>query len=316
MMADAPGRFDAFLFVDWSARGVPGPRRESKDSLWAASNLPLLPDGETTTRYFRTRAECMAVVRNALVRWVGEGRRVLLGFDFPYGYPRGFANLLHLPGVAAPWQRTWDHLRAEVQDGDDNRNNRWAVASALNARCGDGPGPLWGCPVAEERAGVLSMRRPVFPYATPEGTLPSLRAADRYAWKVSPGIQEIWKLCYAASVGSQVLLGIPRLAALRDDPALRDVSAVWPFETGFACPTTPQVVHAEIWPGLLRAAENRGLLQPDSIPDRAQVQAMVQWAVREQDANRLEEWFTAPPDLPAADHAATVAEEGWILGAR
>jgi hypothetical protein len=43
---------------------------------------------------------------------------------------------------------------------------------------------------------------------------------------------------------------------------------------------------------------------------------MVQWAMREQDAGRLAERFTAPPDLSPADHAAAMAEEGWILGAR
>lgn len=315
-MADTHAQFDAFLFVDWSARGVAGPRRESKDSLWVASNLPLFPNSQATVGYFRTRAACITAVRDALARWVAEGYRVLVGFDFPYGYPRGFADLLHLPGEGTPWRRTWDYLRAEVRDGDDNRNNRWEVAAALNARCGESAGPLWGCPNGEERPGLLSMRRPAFPYATTGGSLPSLRVADRYAWKVSPGIQEIWKLCYAASVGSQALLGIPHLAALRDDPALRNVSAIWPFETGFTCPAAPQVVHAEIWPGLLRAASNREVLQPDSIMDRAQVRAMVAWVVREQEAGRLAGWFAAPNDLSPEEQAAAMAEEGWILGAR
>jgi len=74
------------------------------------------------------------------------GGRVLIGFDFPYGYPSGFAAALGLKGSGPPWRATWNELASLISDGDDSRNNRFKVASHLNLRCGPGPGPFWGAP--------------------------------------------------------------------------------------------------------------------------------------------------------------------------
>jgi hypothetical protein len=51
------------------------------------------------------------------------------------------------------------------------------------------------------------------------------------------------------------LTGIARLHRLRNDPKLTGVSAVWPFETGWAAkakwlPAHVLVLHAEIYPAL------------------------------------------------------------------
>ena len=62
------------------------------------------------------------------------------------------------------------------------------------------------------------------------------------------GVQSVWKLYGAGSIGSQALLGIPRVASLRDDPALAEVSAVWPFEPTDAA----RIAHVEIWPELVK----------------------------------------------------------------
>ena len=69
-------------------------------------------------------------------------------------------------------------------------------------------------------------------------------------------MQPIWKLYGNGSVGSQALLGIPYLTALRNDPVLASVSRGWPFETGLgALPGRPKrdclIVHAEIYPSLV-----------------------------------------------------------------
>jgi hypothetical protein len=65
----------------------------------------------------------------------------------------------------------------------------------------------------------------------------------------------VWKLAGQGAVGSQALLGIPRVAAWRYDPGFAPFSRVWPFETGFTADAVPDsgpfVVHAEIWPGVL-----------------------------------------------------------------
>jgi hypothetical protein len=68
------------------------------------------------------------------------------------------------------------------------------------------------------------------------------------------------------SVGIQSLTGIARLRRLRNDPKLAGVSAVWPFETGWAAkakwlPAHVLVLHAEIYPSVRNPL-------PDEIKDR------------------------------------------------
>ena len=58
-----------------------------------------------------------------------RGERVLLGFDFPFGYPAGFAARLGLPGP--PWRAVWDEIAGLVEDDQNNRNNRFDVAAAI-----------------------------------------------------------------------------------------------------------------------------------------------------------------------------------------
>jgi hypothetical protein len=91
------------------------------------------------------------------------------------------------------------------------------------------------------------------------------------------------------------------------------ISKVWPFETGFMPPTPgtgPNIVHAEIWPGILN---NR--LQPGLIRDQAQVRAMVQWAATEDSAGQLTARFQQPAGLTPQQVEQCEHEEGWILGA-
>ncbi len=66
------------------------------------------------------------------------------GFDFPFGYPAGFAARLGLAGP--PWRAVWDEIAGLVSDDEDNRNNRFDVAEALNRRVSGGAFPFWGCP--------------------------------------------------------------------------------------------------------------------------------------------------------------------------
>ena len=83
-------------------------------------------------------------------------------------------------------------------------------------------------------------------------------------------MQPIWKLYGNGSVGSQALVGIPHLTALRNDPVLAPVSSVWPFETGLRRLPSRNcrdwlILHAEIYPSLV-AVETTG-----EVKDRAQV---------------------------------------------
>src|SRR6266702_4329431 len=201
--------FDVYLAIDWSARSLLGPATPTRDSLWVGERLaPGIADsgvlGET---YWRTRQACLA-------------------FDFPYGYPTGYAAALALSDHTPPWRQTWDELKRLVVDDATNGNNRFAVAAALNARCGDPtPGPLWGCPVGTSLP-TLAPTSPGYPYPVRPGlALERLRLADRLV----RGVQPVWKLYGIGSVGGQALVGIPAICRLRDDPALAAISLVWPF---------------------------------------------------------------------------------------
>ncbi len=297
--------FDAYWAIDWSALSKPG---RGENSLWWA--LLRWSDGPSAPPTLEvenppTRQEFL---EEALRRLSGDlaGARVLLGFDFPFGYPRGFAAALGGGiGDEPAWRTAWTRLEHDIRDDPDNGNNRFEVAAALNAQLTGSFGPFWGRPerVAQGVSRYLSTRRRgCFEYSSPEGVgigLWEWRAVDRKGrtasspWFVYGG---------SNSVGGQALLGIPRVAYLRRN--LAD-ARVWPFETG---PTLPgreaaRVVLAEIYPSLFLDRKAEG------VKDKLQVMAAV-LAFAEQDANGgLSEWFAAPEDDPTV-----LKEEGWVLG--
>lgn len=305
--------FDGYAFIDWSSRTGRGPVRPRKDSIWIGLARRR---GDPTARYCRTRTEATEAVRAFLVEALGRGERVLVGFDFPYGYPSGFAAAA---GYGAPaWSATWNAVAARLEDGADNRSNRFMVAEAFNRVVG-GPGPFWGKPVpsrsrpsprVEGERPALEPTSPGFPFALGDGkVLERLRVCDRRL----KGTQECWKLYGAGSVGSQALTGIPRVHSLRFDPALAGASAVWPFETGFASAFEKSIVHAEIWPGVV---EDIVALRAEPIRDEAQVLAMCEWARGLDLRGALSMLFERPEGLTQADLRAIVDEEGWVLGCR
>lgn len=81
--------FDAYAMVDWSSSSHP---TVGNDSIWIAS-------GAWSGRTFiashpenvSTRREAMDRLRRRIVQWRDDGKRVLVGFDFAFGYPAGFA---------------------------------------------------------------------------------------------------------------------------------------------------------------------------------------------------------------------------------
>jgi hypothetical protein len=306
--------FDAYFAVDWSARSLPGPGTPAHDGLWVGEQLaPEIVDtpvpGET---YWRTRQACFAHIQTRLLHHMEAGRRVLIGFDFPYGYPAGYAAALGLDDESMPpWRRIWNELQGLIVDEATNRNNRFAVAAVLNARCsGPIPGPLWGCPAGRSLP-TLAPTSPPYPYPVRPGL-----ALERLRWteRNLPGIQPAWKLFGHGSAGGQALVGIPVLCRLRADPQLAAFSRIWPFETGFTPPPPeqrPSIIHAEIWPGMVPDP-----LDPASaIRDQAQVRAVVRWLARLDSAGQLSSLFALPPALSPEARAICVAEEGWILGA-
>jgi hypothetical protein len=127
-------------------------------------------------------------------------------------------------------------------------------------------------------------------------------------------MQPIWKLFGNGSVGSQALLGIPHLTALRNDSVLSPVSRVWPFETGLgALPSRPKrdflIVHAEIYPSLLRIQLTAG-----QVKDAVQVRTMAAHFAALDDAGKLSTLLAGPAYLTPEDRERVEQEEGWTLG--
>ena len=286
--------FSEYVMVDWSAASRP---KRGKDSIWIGCG----DGGAAAAENAPTRVAARERVRELLHDALRSGRRALVGFDFPYGYSRGFARALGLDSDP-PWVAVWRLLAAEIVDDARNRNNRFDVAARLNRRLSPGAGPFWGCPPKLSSPSLQPLKTPF-----PHGPLAEFRAVERHLLERRVPVRPLatWQLMYAGCVGSQALVGIPVVHALRFDPALAAASLVWPFETGFVTSPAAAIVHAEIWPGVVDVQP-----RPGEVKDEAQVKALVREFGRRDRAETLGELF-APH---GADEAAR-REEGWILGA-
>ena len=282
--------FDTYIIVDWSASRAP---KRGKDSIWICRQAP---DGETVANP-PTRYAARLLLAEMLADATAKGERVVAGFDFPFGYPAGFANRLELAGT--PWRAVWDEIAALLDDREDNYNDRFQVAAALNARVSGGAFPFWGRPVRMESdyLGAKHHKRHA------EDGLLEKRLID--IWMI--GAQPCWKLIGAGSVGGQVLTGLPVVRALRDDERWAAQARVWPFETGLGLPDEARIVFAEVWPSWWTACAKLG---PPN--DKAQVRTVARVFAVSDRAGKLGAWFS--PDIGAADPRQIIEEEAWTLG--
>lgn len=269
--------FETVVMVDWSARSAPSPVKPSKDAIFVGVSR----GGREDVFYHRTRMAAMEALTRLLDAEVQAGRRALVGFDFPFGYPQGFAKAV--TGKDDPFA-VWEWLAKNVEDDARNRNNRWHVAATLNEML-PGVGPFWGCPEAQSSA-VL----PAKGNARRGHGMEERREVER----LLPKAQTCWKLFTTGSVGSQVLMGLPHVQALRE--RYGDALSVSPFEA----PDAP-IVLAEIYPGLIDAAI-KARVRDGEILDAAQVR-LVAKAFASLEAAHLHE------RLREGNQA-----EGWILG--
>ncbi len=274
--------FDLILVADWSSKASPSPIKQSKDAIWVCADL----NGAQDVEYFRTRHAAMAFIE----AWLGMGYRTLLGFDFAFGYPAGFARILTGRPQALG---VWDWLAARIEDDPRNANNRYAVAETINSAF-PGIGPLWGRPGTHDHPDLPMFGR----LRTPDHGIPERRTVDMLA----KGAQSVLKLAGAGSVGGQSLVGLAALSGLRR----RHDLLVWPQQTGFVEPTDGNLL-VEVFPSLFWTRPPKAVRTDGMIADREQVIATAR-ALRAASPD----WFTAPGTLP--DAARIAVEEGWILG--
>ena len=282
--------------VDWSAASLP---KTGEDSVWIASTRRRGGTlGRTRLQNPETRTEATDALA-ALLDAVPKRGRALIGFDFPFGYVRGTAAALGMDPPA--WRHMWRRVTADIRDDDENRNNRFDVAEGWNRYISGEAFPFWGNVREEDRSHLARKRQ----RDHQDGDLPERRIVEA----MTPTAQPVWKLAYAGSVGSQVLLGIPRVWFLRNDPRFAGESAIWPFETGLADAPKRRFIFAEIYPSLIEPKKLRG--KPK---DAGQVAAMVEHLATLDEAEKLAPYFAGDPSLDGADAECVVEEEGWILG--
>ncbi len=272
--------FDTVIIVDWSAPAAPSPARPSADAIWIGS-----AGATEEITYHRTRSGAERCLIARLDTERKAGRRVLVGFDFPMGYPIGFARWLL--GSPRHSRDVWAWMAVHIKDGEDNRNNRFMLANDLNHKMGQ---PMfWGRPSGLQLP-HLPTRKP------PTGRFPERRQVDL----VVPRAQPVWKLFTTGSVGSQTLMGLPMIARL----SIRPGCAVWPFDAV----DKADIVIAEVYPSLINAVVMQATAKGE-IKDSAQVRLLAKALYHIGRQGALRAMFS---DTPQAE---ITREEGWILGA-
>ena len=209
--------FDRFVVVDWSAHSTP---KRGRDSIWIA----VVDGGGLSVSNPSTRV----AAQQCLVELIASdpSTRTMIGVDFSLGYPVGTAAALGLEGC--PWDSMGDLLSGSIIDDDRNVNNRFEVASALNARITATGSPFWGCPPSRGGHTLTATKPASF---APLGEWRAVETALR-----DQGCRPFssWQLLGSGAVGSQSLLGIPMIHRL--SAQFVDRVSVWPFTTGLCAP--------------------------------------------------------------------------------
>lgn len=300
-----PQLFDAYIIVDWSASAKPV---SGANSIWVGI---LAQDKRRNFKFTatnpKTRLEAREIISETITRFVARGDKVLAGFDFALGYPAGTAAAIGLSKANKPaWYVMHKHLAANVEERLDNSNQRFALAAEMNKVITAGPHPFWGAP-KRNIANTLSPKKGNFA----SGGLREHRFAEAWVkstFKANP--KSVWQLLGAGAVGSQALLGIPTVHALR---ANIQNSQIWPFETGLKPLTqkdleTVSCVFAEIYPSTIQTRPEKG-----EILDRAQVRILANHLQILDSRGELAEAFGPPNSLEREKIPQIIGEEGWIL---
>jgi len=283
--------FDRLVVVDWSARSKPSPKAPTKDAIYICHSNSFEMQN---TEYFRTRRAALKFIEKLIENSLDQRERIFIGFDFAFGYPAGFSKTVTFS--SNPFS-IWEFLNQEVTDGQDNSNNRFQVAQALNSKF-DGIGPFWGCPQNLYLEGL--------PHKGTERSshgLSELRLCEKYARSA----HSVWKLFTTGAVGSQSLMGIPYLQKLREK--FNRKLCVWPFDQEF---NSAQIVLGEVYPSLFKFPTDieikiKAKAFCHDITDAYQTYRTVENLLNLNSEGRL-------LPFPPSKFRKQILEEGWIVG--
>lgn len=297
--------FDAYIIADWTAAEG---KKLGDQSVWiGVAKRDVRFRLYTETHNVATRAEGEKLLASLLADHRKRGDRVLVGFDFNFGYPAGTAERLKLGGT--PWQAMWKFIASNVVDKPDNTNNRYQVAAKINRLMTDNAWPMWGAPAKQAQRWLTTTKPP----AGSGADIPEFRATEDAVRKGKLQPKSVWQMHGAGAVGGQTLVGIPAVRRLLE--SLGPSGAVWPFGTGWRAldagdvePLSALVV--EVWPSMFD-----GKPSPGEFKDQAQVRATAEALAKMDEAGELSKAFAPPKTADEALISRVEQEEGWILGA-
>ena len=300
--------FDAYIIADWTAAEG---KKLGDTSLWlGVAKRDVRFRLYTETHNVATRAEGEALLASLLAEHRKRGDRVLVGFDFNFGFPAGTAARLKLPesSGATPWSAMWKFLASNVVDKPDNTNNRYQVAAKINRLMTDSPWPMWGAPANQAQRWLTTTKPP----AGSGADIPEYRATQDAVRRGRLQPKSVWQMHGAGAVGGQTLVGVPAVRRLLE--TLGPSGAVWPFGTGWraleAADVEPlNVLVAEVWPSMWPTTVAEG-----EFKDQAQVRVTAEHFAKLDEAGTLSAAFAPPKGADEALIARVEQEEGWILG--
>ncbi len=268
-------RFDTICIVDWSAGNDTGPTPR-KDAIWAGV---VRGQDEDAPVYLRNRDIAFEWLCNLIETERAADRRLMIGFDFPFGYPEGFSSAI--VGIGSPL-RLWDFYAEHLKDTPKS-NNRFHLAGEINARF-PGIGPFWFNGLKEDI--------PHLPRTRKERDKGHGQKERRVCETKAKGSFTCWQMGGAGAVGGQVMTGMAVLSRLR--ARFKDDVYAWPFQLPYG-----PVLLVEVWPSLINDAVKA---ENDPIKDRAQVRLLARALSR------------IPMDEFRGLYCVDAPNEGWILG--
>ena len=177
-----PCLFDAYVIVDWSAASLP---RTGADSIW----VHLVERDDAGVIHQRqvnpsTRHAASAFLADVLSDLVARDRITLVGCDFAFGYPAGFAR--RIAGGASGWQGVWQEIERRIEDTEANENNRLDVAAYFNREVCGGAFPFWSCPRGNSDPAISPKK--------PRNYGPHTLAEFRLTERALRGPKSVWQL--------------------------------------------------------------------------------------------------------------------------